>query len=93
MKKGVKTYVKGHEIRKSLGTNTLRSHAFTVTNYNSQTGELTLAVRGWGHGLGLSQTGATGYANEAGWTYDQILRHYYSVTDTSDHQLVAPKWS
>ena len=33
--------------------------------------------RGWGHGVGMSQYGALGYANE-GWTYDQILAHFYS---------------
>lgn len=88
-----KVYVKGHIVRKALGSNTLRSHAFEVTEYDEDSGKLTLSVTGWGHGVGLSQTGAVGYANEAGWTYDQILRHYYSVTDSSDHQLVAPKWS
>jgi stage II sporulation protein D len=32
--------------------------------------------RGWGHGVGMSQYGAMGYAND-GWTYDQILGHFY----------------
>jgi stage II sporulation protein D len=32
--------------------------------------------RGWGHGVGMSQYGALGFANE-GWTYDQILAHFY----------------
>ena len=32
--------------------------------------------RGWGHGVGMSQWGARGYA-EQGWRYDRILRHYY----------------
>ena len=32
--------------------------------------------RGWGHGVGMSQYGAMGYAND-GWTYDQILSHFY----------------
>lgn len=32
--------------------------------------------RGWGHGVGMDQTGAYGYALE-GWTFDRILRHYY----------------
>ncbi len=32
--------------------------------------------RGWGHGVGMDQTGAYGYAME-GWTFDQILKHYY----------------
>jgi len=33
--------------------------------------------RGWGHGVGMSQYGALGYAND-GWTYDQILAHFYT---------------
>jgi len=32
--------------------------------------------RGWGHGIGMDQTGAYGYALE-GSTFDQILKHYY----------------
>src|SRR5687768_8473811 len=32
--------------------------------------------RGWGHGVGMSQYGALGFANE-GWTYDRILGHFY----------------
>src|SRR4051794_24498833 len=34
---------------------------------------------GWGHGLGMSQWGAYGYAKH-GWTYDRILAHYYTGT-------------
>jgi stage II sporulation protein D len=33
--------------------------------------------KGWGHGVGLCQVGAFGMA-QAGATYEQILRHYYS---------------
>jgi stage II sporulation protein D len=33
--------------------------------------------RGWGHGIGMSQFGAAGYARH-GWTYKAILRHYYT---------------
>src|SRR4029079_15806837 len=33
----------------------------------------------WGHGVGLSARGAVGMAN-AGTTYDQILKHYYTDT-------------
>ncbi len=36
--------------------------------------------RGWGHGVGMSQYGALGFANE-GWTYDRILSHFYSGTE------------
>jgi hypothetical protein len=34
---------------------------------------------GWGHGLGMSQWGARGYALH-GWTYDRILARYYQGT-------------
>ena len=36
--------------------------------------------RGWGHGIGLSQYGARGFA-EAGWGYERILKHYYRGTE------------
>jgi stage II sporulation protein D len=35
--------------------------------------------RGWGHGVGMSQWGAEGYARH-GWDYRRILTHYYSQT-------------
>jgi stage II sporulation protein D len=34
---------------------------------------------GWGHGVGMSQYGANGYAQH-GWTAPQILAHYYPGT-------------
>ncbi|MGH2936004.1 MAG: SpoIID/LytB domain-containing protein [Gaiellaceae bacterium] len=34
---------------------------------------------GWGHGVGMAQWGAWGYATH-GWTYQQILQHYYPGT-------------
>ena len=36
--------------------------------------------RGFGHGVGMSQYGADGYAQH-GWSYQQILGHYYTGTD------------
>jgi len=38
---------------------------------------LTLNGRGWGHGVGMSQRGAHGMAR-AGYTYRQILHHFYT---------------
>ena len=35
---------------------------------------------GWGHGVGLAQYGAYGYALH-GWTADDIVAHYYPGTD------------
>lgn len=85
--KGVKTYIRGSDFRDTVGY--IRSHAFTV----KQDGDnLTFTALGYGHGVGLSQMGAVIYANEKGWDYIQILQHYYSVTATSNHQLVAPRW-
>ncbi|HEV2593133.1 MAG TPA: SpoIID/LytB domain-containing protein [Gaiellaceae bacterium] len=40
---------------------------------------LVLSGHGYGHGLGMSQWGAYGYAQH-GWTYDRILNHYYVGT-------------
>ncbi len=42
----------------------------------------TLTGHGWGHGIGLSQYGALGYAQH-GWAYDAILAHYYQGTTLS----------
>lgn len=39
----------------------------------------TLTGHGWGHGIGMSQYGALGYA-EHGWGYAQILDHYFTGT-------------
>jgi stage II sporulation protein D len=35
---------------------------------------------GYGHGVGMCQCGAIGYSRR-GWTYDQILTHYYTGTE------------
>jgi stage II sporulation protein D len=35
---------------------------------------------GWGHGIGMPQYGAYGFARN-GWTYDQILAHFYPGTE------------
>ena len=64
-----------------------RSHvaagATTATTETTVTSpaKVVLAVsgHGWGHGIGMSQWGAYGYAKH-GWTYDRILAHYYSGT-------------
>ena len=42
---------------------------------------------GNGHGVGLSQWGAYGYAVDHGWTAAQILDHYYGGTEASSVPL------
>ncbi len=45
-----------------------------------QPGSFTFVTYGWGHGVGLSQNGANFYASYSGWTYQDILFHYYPGT-------------
>lgn len=41
--------------------------------------QFTIEGGGWGHGIGLSQYGARGYARD-GWNAEKILAHYYQGT-------------
>ncbi|WP_158372243.1 DUF4214 domain-containing protein [Cellulosimicrobium cellulans] len=41
---------------------------------------LTVSGHGWGHGRGMGQYGALGYAVDHGWSAAQILDHYYGGT-------------
>ncbi|MFS0863094.1 SpoIID/LytB domain-containing protein [Fredinandcohnia sp. 179-A 10B2 NHS] len=52
---------------------------------NKQTDEIGFKVYGggWGHGVGLSQTGAVGMA-EKGASFEKILKHYYQGIDLED---------
>lgn len=67
---GGKTYT-GKHVREALG---LRSACFSVTHGAD---DFTFTVSGYGHGVGMSQYGAKAMA-EQGFTYDEILRHYYT---------------
>ena len=65
--------LKGSDIRTALQ---LRSTRFIIRlNANA----VTVTGFGFGHGVGLSQWGARSLA-ERGWTYEQILEHYYQST-------------
>ncbi len=67
----------GAALRSALG---LRSTAFTV---RYEDGAFRFTVAGHGHGVGMSQYGAMLLAAD-GWTYDEILYHYYPGTLLSD---------
>ena len=49
----------------------------TTRHSSSKTGTCVFTVYGYGHGVGMSQNGASEYARR-GWTYKQILLHYYN---------------
>lgn len=71
IKIGEKTYT-GVEVRSSLG---LRSTDFTIELGDT----VNITTKGYGHGVGMSQYGANVAAN-GGYTYSQILSHYYVGT-------------
>ena len=61
----------------------LREQLFVIErNYddNGRVESFTFLGRGWGHGVGMCQVGAYGLAKQ-GFTYDQILKAYYSGID------------
>lgn len=62
----------------SVDGRSLRSQCFTVT-YDAGLDCFIFDVYGYGHGCGLSQWGAIGYARN-GWNYQDILTHYYPGT-------------
>jgi SpoIID/LytB domain protein len=69
--------VRGDRIRSRLGG--LRSNLFTVTPKLGPSGLPEYFIfrgAGWGHGVGLDQSGAAGMA-ASGFTAEEILRHYY----------------
>lgn len=52
--------------------------------------EVVVEGRGFGHGEGLSQWGALGYAVDHGWDWTQILAHYYGGTTRSTVDPASP---
>lgn len=61
----------GVELRNMLG---LRSTDFEIIKDNNV---ITITTKGYGHGVGMSQYGAKGMA-EQGYSYREILNHYYT---------------
>ncbi len=70
MEIGDRTFT-GQQIRTALG---LRSACFTATYKD---GTFRFDVKGYGHGVGMSQYGANAMAKQ-GFTYREILLHYYT---------------
>jgi SpoIID/LytB domain protein len=69
--------IPGTEFYVDLGLN---SDLFSVTSTNGSA--VSIIGQGWGHGIGMGQWGALGYAigqdnNNGNWTYQQIVDHYY----------------
>ena len=77
-----KYYTTGRKIRENIvkrnGYMVLKSAKFTVVPTLEG---VTFTTYGYGHGVGMPQNGANLYAKNDGWTYDQILTHYYTDTE------------
>lgn len=73
---GKKLRLTGEDLRKAAGYSNVRSTLFAVSKDG---GAFVFKGRGSGHGVGLSQWGAKGMA-EKGYSYKDILRHYYPGT-------------
>jgi SpoIID/LytB domain protein len=69
--------IPGTEFYVDLG---LKSDLFSVTSTDGA--NAAISGQGWGHGIGMGQWGALGYAigqdnGDGNWTYQQIVNHYY----------------
>lgn len=74
------------EIRRTLSPNHLFSSAFVVDKEDFRHGipqSFTLTGAGWGHGVGLCQIGAA-VMGEKGYTYKEILLHYYKGAEIKE---------
>lgn len=66
--------MKGNDVKTKLS---LRSNDFEIIQNGNN---VLIKTNGYGHGVGMSQYGALGMANE-GYTYDEILKHYYKSVE------------
>ncbi len=64
----------GKDTSKNYNVKTVES-----TVVNTEPGTVSFSGKGWGHGVGMSQFGAKGMA-EQGYGYEEILKHYYTGT-------------
>lgn len=69
--------ISGVEARTIFG---LKSAKFTV---NIEDKKLTFNVLGYGHGVGMSQTGADSMAKQ-GKNWEEIVKHYYTGVEIED---------
>ena len=69
--------IKGELALRQLFSPSLRSSAFFVKRRGDK---VVLRGSGWGHGVGMCQSGAVAQATR-GRSFDQILKHYYSKAD------------
>jgi len=67
-----------HPVSTTTASTTTTTAAPSIAT-SAASSTLVIDGHGWGHGVGMSQWGADGYALH-GWSYRQILVHYYQGT-------------
>lgn len=72
------TQIAGTEARTILG---LKSTNFVI---NKQDGKIIFSVIGYGHGVGMSQTGADSLA-KSGKGYEEIIKHFYTGVEITNY--------
>lgn len=69
--------ITGRKLRENvIGSARLKS--CKILNISVSGDNIIFTTKGYGHGAGMSQLGAMGYAANEGWGYRQILTHYYT---------------
>lgn len=69
--------ITGRALRESIiGGSSLKS--CKILDISVSGDSFVFTTKGYGHGAGMSQLGALGYAANEGWSYQQILTHYYT---------------
>ncbi len=69
--------VSGREIRSLFGLNS------TNFSFIQSGNQIEIVTTGYGHGVGMSQWGAAGMADE-GYNYKEILKHYYTNVEIAN---------
>ena len=72
------TEVDAAELRIAIGSKEMRSTMLVTLDIRD--GKVYMSGRGYGHGVGMSQWGAYGMAQD-GKTAEEIIRHYFQDTD------------
>jgi stage II sporulation protein D len=81
MEDGTATRTRLDGLEVSMRVLALAAAALLVAPVAADAEDTVLEGRGWGHGVGLSQYGAYGYALREGRDHEFILGHFYQGTD------------
>lgn len=69
--------ITGRKLRENIfGAGNLKSCKITSISVVGE--NIVFSTKGYGHGAGMSQLGALGYSANEGYSYIQILNHYYT---------------